>query len=319
MTVSDIPTASFSATPTGSTVSVDASASSDDGSIVSYAWDFGDGATGTGVTTDHMYTTGGEKTITLVVTDNMGQTDTATETVTVVMPNVKPTAAFTSSVAGLTVSVDGSDSSDPDGDALTYSWDFGDGSAAGSGKTADHAFAAAGTYQVTLTVSDGELTATANESVTVSDIPTASFTATPTGSTVSVDASASSDDGSIVSYAWDFGDGATGTGVTTDHGYTTGGEKTITLMVTDNMGQTDTATETVTVVMPNVKPTAAFTSSVAGLTVSVDGSDSSDPDGDTLTYSWDFGDGSAAGSGKTADHTFAAAGTYPGDADRLRR
>ena len=59
------------------------------------------------------------------------------------------------------MSVDGSGSSDPEGGPLTYSWDFGDGSAAGSGKTADHTFAAAGTYPVTLTVSDGELTATA--------------------------------------------------------------------------------------------------------------------------------------------------------------
>ena len=119
---------------------------------------------------------------------------------------------------------------------------------------------------MTLTVSDGELTATANESVTVSGIPNASFSATPAGLTVSVDATGSSDDGSIASYAWDFGDGATDTGVTTDHEYTTGGEKTITLVVTDDMGQTDTVTETVTVVAPNVEPTAAFTSSVAGLT-----------------------------------------------------
>lgn len=63
----------------------------------------------------------------------------------------------------------------------------------------------------------------------------------------SFDATGSSDDGSIVNYAWDFGDGATAGGVTTSRGYATDGTYTVTLTVTDNEGATDTATETVTV------------------------------------------------------------------------
>ncbi len=81
--------------------------------------------------------------------------------------------------------------------------------------------------------------------------PTASFTAAPLSGTaplaVSFDASASSDDGTIASYAWTFGDGGTGTGVQTTHTYNAGGTFTATLTVTDNDGLTDTATATITV------------------------------------------------------------------------
>ena len=153
--------------------------------------------------------------------------------------------------------------------------------------------------------------------MTVSQVPTASFSATPAGLTVSVDATGSSDDGSIASYAWDFGDGATDTGVTTDHEYTTGGEKTITLVVTDDMGQTDTVTETVTVVAPNAKPTAEFGLEKTGLDISVDAGKSSDPEGGPLTYSWDFGDGSAAGVREDCRSHVRCGGHVLGDPDRL--
>jgi serine protease len=59
----------------------------------------------------------------------------------------------------------------------------------------------------------------------------------------------------------------------------------------------------------NLPPTAAFTSSTTGLTVNVNGATSSDPNGDTLTYAWTFGDGGTA-TGVTASHTYAAANTY---------
>ncbi len=68
--------------------------------------------------------------------------------------NNPPVASFTKLATGLSVSVDGTGSSDPDNDLLSHSWTFGDGGTA-TGATATHAYAAAGTYTITLTVTDG--------------------------------------------------------------------------------------------------------------------------------------------------------------------
>lgn len=81
--------------------------------------------------------------------------------------------------------------------------------------------------------------------------PTASFTVTTNGLTASFNASGSSDsDGSIVSYAWAFGDGTTGSGVTTSRTYAEAGTYTVTLTVTDNEGATGTQSQSVTVTAP---------------------------------------------------------------------
>jgi PKD repeat protein len=71
--------------------------------------------------------------------------------------NAPPEAAFTSSCDGLVCSFDGSGSSDPDGDDLTYQWTFGDGST-GTGRTPQHTYASGGPRTVGLTVSDGQAT-----------------------------------------------------------------------------------------------------------------------------------------------------------------
>lgn len=76
--------------------------------------------------------------------------------------------------------------------------------------------------------------------------PTASFTYTCNALTCEFNAS-SSDDGTIVSYAWDFGDEETGSGVTTSHTYAAAATYAVTLTVTDDEGATDTATQSVTV------------------------------------------------------------------------
>ena len=171
--------------------------------------------------------------------------------------NQAPIAAFTSSESGLATTVNGSTSTDADGTIASYAWDFGDGGAATGATPTAHTYAAAGTYQVKLTVTDDKgATGTVTKPVTVTAAPgnqnpVASFTATPTDLTVAVDASASSDpDGTIASYAWNFGDGATGTGATASHPYAASGTYTVTLTVTDNLGAVHTVTKPVTVVAP---------------------------------------------------------------------
>jgi len=88
-----------------------------------------------------------------------------------VASNAAPVAAFTSSSSALTTSVNGSGSTDSDGTIASYAWDFGDGQA-GTGVTASHTYGAAGTYQVTLTVTDNAgATGTVGHAVTVSGDP----------------------------------------------------------------------------------------------------------------------------------------------------
>ncbi|MEQ4518932.1 PKD domain-containing protein [Pseudarthrobacter sp. B907] len=168
------PVAAFTSAVTGLTAAVDASTSSDaNGPIASYAWAFGDGSTGTGVTAQHSYAAAGSYDIRLTVTDNSGSTASVTRTVTVTAPppNQPPVAAFTSSVTNLAAAFDATGSKDPDGTISSYAWDFGDGGS-GTGATASHSYAAAGTYQVTLTVTDGAgATGQLTQAVTVTAPP----------------------------------------------------------------------------------------------------------------------------------------------------
>jgi PKD repeat protein len=227
-------------------------------------------------------------------------------------PNVKPVAAFQAETDGLAVSVDGSGSTDSDGTVVSYSWNFGDGTPAGSGATATHTYAAGGNYTITLTVTDddGATSVAATKQVAVTTPPTAAFTETVTGSSVSFDGSTSTDaEGPIASYAWNFGDGTTGTGATPTHVYAAGGSYDVVLTVTDGSGATDSVTREVTIEVPNEAPDAQFTTSTNGLTLSANGSSSTDSDGTITSYAWDFGD-STTGSGVNASHVYAAGGTY---------
>ncbi|WP_406832167.1 PKD domain-containing protein [Pedococcus sp. KACC 23699] len=256
------PTAAFTSRATGLTASVDGSGSADsDGTVASYAWDFGDGGTGTGATATHTYATGGTYQVKLTVTDNDGATGAVTKAV-LVKSNAAPTAAFTSTATGMTASVDGSGSADSDGTVASYAWDFGDGGT-GTGATATHSYAADGTYQVKLTVTDnGGATGSVTKAVVVKSnaAPTAAFTSTVSDLKVTLDGSGSSDtDGTVASYAWDFGDGGTGTGATATHTYATGGTYQVKLTVTDNGAATGTATRAVSVNGPLAKDTFART------------------------------------------------------------
>ncbi|MDQ6740271.1 MAG: PKD domain-containing protein, partial [Actinomycetota bacterium] len=251
------PSAAFTSTVHDLSVEVDGSASTDpDGSVASYAWAFGDGGTAQGAATAHTYAAAGTYTVTLTVTDDKGATGVQTAAVTATTPppvNQAPVAAFTAAVQDLHVAVDGSGSADPDGTIAAFAWNFGDGDTA-TGATAAHDYAAAGSYDVTLTVTDNQgATAIKTERITVTappaanQPPVASFTATVADLNVALDGSGSTDaDGSVASYAWDFGDGGTAAGATATHSYAAAGTYTVTLTVTDNAGATGVKTGPVT-------------------------------------------------------------------------
>ncbi|MEQ1860005.1 MAG: PKD domain-containing protein [Chthoniobacteraceae bacterium] len=174
-------------------------------------------------------------------------------------PIADPAGPYTG-VAGQVIALSASDSIDFDGTITTWAWDFGDGTN-GSGENVAKTFASAGTYTVLLRVTDNlgtfsEETTTVTVTAAPTNQPPVARPGGPyvgaTGGVISFDGSASSDpDGTIASYAWNFGDGATGTGATPAHGYTNAGTFNVTLTVTDNSGATHTASTTATI-SPNV-------------------------------------------------------------------
>ncbi len=246
--------------------------------------------------------------------------------------NRPPVAHFAVDKAdNLTVVLNASASSDPDGNITSYSWSFGDETPNGTtGPVIDHTFPANGTYKVVLTVTDnGGKTNSTSENVTVVKSVTPTVKHYPvalievekvTNLTVIVSGwhSYALDGKTIVSYGWTFGDGAAASGANVTHTYAANGTYTISLNVTDSGGLSNVTTHKVKVTKavpppPPAKqyPIAVITvEKVTNLTVVVSGWHSVALDNKTIVnYTWDFGDGTNA-SGANVTHIYAANGTY---------
>lgn len=168
------PMAAFSATPTSGTaplaVSFNGTTSRDpQGLPLTFAWDFGDGAAGTGVTPSHTYADDGLYTVTLVARNSYG-VSSSPATRTIVVGNPPPVGAFTWSgvingdtpVVNEVITFDASASVDPAEEevepkaaVVQYRWEFGD-SATTLGKRVTHAYATAGNKAVRLEVTDDD-------------------------------------------------------------------------------------------------------------------------------------------------------------------
>ena len=165
----------------------------------------------------------------------------------VIIPqNQDPTAAFTFSAPteeGTPVTFDASTSTDADGTIVGYAWGFGDGTGA-SGVTATKTYSRAGTYTVTLTVTDdrgGTDTVSSSVVVAATAAPTADIKFSPSAPGIretvffTGEASRAATGRQIVSFAWQFGNGGSDTGVRVDHRYEAAGTYLVSLTVTDDL------------------------------------------------------------------------------------
>jgi PKD repeat protein len=246
-------------------------------------------------------------------------------------PPDTPTASFQFSPASVgpnqAVSFDASSSC---GGALTssgacpatqsitqYNWNFGDGST-GTGAVVSHTYANVASYTVTLTVTNGRGVSASTTRVllvSASALPNASFTTSPAAiqvfDTVFFNATSSTVPAgrTIRSYDWDFGDGTPrGSGVVTTHTYAAVNTYTVTLTVTDDLGQQ--GIKPLPVSVGTGAPSASLVlTKIGGTVVQADGSGSTSQGTSTITtYTFAWGDGSANTTGGTAlvQHTFPA-------------
>ncbi|WP_342679022.1 PKD domain-containing protein [Methanofollis sp. UBA420] len=300
-----IPTANFTAVPAGGStpLTVQFADTSYGVPFLSRSWDFGDNSPLVDHTRpSHTFSTNGTHQVTLTVTNAFGS-DTMTKTVVALdPPKAVVSANPTEGNAPLTVRF--TDAST--GCVFERLWTFDDNGATSTDATLPHTFENAGTYNVTLNVSNTYASNETTVKVVVHTAPKADFTFTPTAGLAPLSVTFNdTSTGDVDTWEWDFGDGTNAMGRQHVHTYRDAGNYTVTLTASNAFGS-DTATASVRTFEA---PAANFTVNPAGgyapLTVSF--TDTST--GDVTGWRWDFGDGSTS-TEEHPSHTYASAGTY---------
>lgn len=184
-----------------------AGSSDPEGLTLSYSWNFGDGTIATTANPTHTYQTAGSYTAILTVSDGV---NTAFATgLSIQVGNQPPIAAAnanpSSGTMPLVVTLSSSGSSDPEGVALSYIWSFGDGTPSSTAANPSHTYQTVGTYVASLTVSDGQTSASNTVTINVKD-PSSNLVAAygfeEASGTIATDASGNGNSGAIIGGIW---------------------------------------------------------------------------------------------------------------------
>ena len=279
-------------------------------SPTSWLWDFGDGNTSTVQNPTHTYLTAGTFTVTLTATNSFGS-DTVIKQDLITVNSAVPVAAFSANTAVIDQGGEIIFSDQSTNSPTSWEWDFGDGKTS-TVQNPTHTYLAAGTFTVTLTVTNvfGSDTMIKNDLITVnSAVPVAAFST----NTAVIDQGnqiifSDQSTNSPTSWLWDFGDGKTSTVQNPTHTYLTAGTFTVTLMVTNEFGS-DTMIKQNLITVNSAVPVAAFS---ANNTVIDQGNQIVFSDQSTnspTSWLWDFGDGNTS-TVQNPTHTYLTAGTF---------
>ncbi len=285
--------------------------SSSGGTPVSWAWDFGDGATSVQQAPNHSYTTSGWYQVCLTVTFNPACTATACDSVYIGTPVYPCIADFYQQVTGATsvsfndLSTGGSQS------IISWDWDFGDGSVS-TQQSPSHTYASPGSYVacLTITTTGGQCTNSTCQNVVIQSSQTCSayfgYNVQSGSYTADFIDTSWTSSGSITSWAWDFGDGSTSNLQNPSHTYATTGNYQVCLTITGINGCTDTYCSRVDILGPYCTSNFFSYGSNPLQASFVDNSSSSS----TITgWAWDFGDGNTSNL-QNPVHTYAAGGYF---------
>jgi PKD repeat protein len=307
----------------GDVVNLDASESLDeDADLLKYEWDFGDNTNDEGLSVTKVYNKAGVYVVKLKVTDNSGldcNEDIDTKIITVVESPVAFAGDDIIACTNAEVTFDASGSTDSDGIVNSFMWDFGDGENGGGEKTT-HIYKEPGTYKVQLSIT-GELVGECDNTdtdeliVSVTDAPLAAFQSVDSvalGSSISFDASTSfGNNGEIISYDWNFGDGNRSKDKLVSHTYSEAGIYTTELTIETQSSSECKTSSVKKSIYVNAQPTAKTIEkleAVLGESIVFDASDSFDEDGEITKYIWNFGNGKTK-EGIKVRHTFIKEGT----------
>jgi PKD repeat protein len=265
------------------------------GGATSWTWNFGDAVQSGDRDPVHVYPHSGSYTVVLTASNDAGS-DSASDVVTIA-GGTPPTAKFSSQVSGKQVNF----LDESTGDPTSWHWDFGDNTSS-SERNPIHTYASAGNYTVVLTVANDAGSNNANAVVTIAadKPPVAAFMSAVNGHQVNfVDQST----GNPTSWLWDFGDHTSSTTQNPVHTYTSAGNYTVTLTVSNDAGSSHVS-DVVTIAAGD-PPKAAFEYVVNGNQVNFVDRSTNHP----TSYLWTFGDNTSS-SAQSPVHTYPGPGTY---------